>query len=455
MASDFFTQNPIKTESILPVSALNQAVAQLLERSFPLTWISGEISNFTRASSGHWYFTLKDSAAQVRAVMFRGRAQYAGFIPREGDKVEVRALVGLYAPRGDYQINVEAIRRAGVGNLYEAFLQLKARLSEEGLFSPERKQAIPDFVKTIGIVTSPQAAALRDVITSLQRRAPHVKVIIYPCPVQGEGAGNKIAAAIAQADAEGKCEVLIVCRGGGSIEDLWAFNEEVVARTIAHCEIPVISGVGHETDFTISDFVADLRAPTPTAAAEMATAPTADWISCLQHWQSLMQKQMRRQLDTESQNLDWLTHRLQSPAAALENKRLQIIHSAQRLRFAVYKPQQLAQSRLTHFQNKLQQYKPKPKPDLEKLSNLLQQMRSNMRHQLQRQKVDLENLQTKLEMLNPQRTLERGYVILQQSDGTLVRSGQQLMSGNTLHLRTAIDTTELQIAQVKTPQAAH
>jgi exodeoxyribonuclease VII large subunit len=455
MASDLFTQNPIKTESILPVSALNQAVAQLLERSFPLTWISGEISNFTRASSGHWYFTLKDSAAQVRAVMFRGRAQYAGFVPREGDKVEVRALVGLYAPRGDYQINVEAIRRAGVGNLYEAFLQLKARLADEGLFSPERKRAIPDFVKTIGIVTSPQAAALRDVITSLQRRAPHVNVIIYPCPVQGEGAGNKIAAAIAQAEADAACELLIVCRGGGSIEDLWAFNEEVVARTIAHCEIPVISGVGHETDFTISDFVADLRAPTPTAAAEMATTPTADWIACLQHWQSLMQKQMRRQLDTESQNLDWLTHRLQSPTAALENKRLQITHSAQRLRFSAYRPLQLAQSRLMQFQSKLQQYKPKPKPDLEKLSNLQQQMCSNMRHQLQSQKVDLENLQAKLEMLNPQRTLERGYVILQQSDGTLVRSGQQLTSGDTLHLRTATDTTELQIAQVKTSQAAH
>nr|WP_315487484.1 exodeoxyribonuclease VII large subunit [uncultured Undibacterium sp.] len=455
MASDLFTQNPIKTESILPVSALNQAVAQLLERSFPLTWISGEISNFTRASSGHWYFTLKDSAAQVRAVMFRGRAQYAGFMPREGDKVEVRALVGLYAPRGDYQINVEAIRRAGIGNLYEAFLQLKARLAEEGLFAPERKRALPDFVKTIGIVTSPQAAALRDVITSLQRRAPHVNVIIYPCQVQGEGAGNKIAAAIAQADADGQCELLIVCRGGGSIEDLWAFNEEVVARTIAHCEIPVISGVGHETDFTISDFVADLRAPTPTAAAEMATTPTADWIACLQHWQSLMQKQMRRQLDTESQNLDWLTHRLQSPTAALENKRLQIIHSAQRLRFSAYRPLQLAQSRLMQFQSKLQQYKPNPKSDVDRLSNLQQQMCSNMRHQLQRQKVDLENLQAKLEMLNPQRTLERGYVILQQSDGTLVRSGQQLTSGDTLHLRTATDTTELQLAQVKTPQAAH
>ncbi len=454
MASDLFTQSPIKTESILPVSALNQAVAQLLERSFPLTWISGEISNFTRASSGHWYFTLKDNAAQVRAVMFRGRAQYAGFMPREGDKVEVRALVSLYAPRGDYQINVEAIRRAGVGNLYEAFLQLKARLAEEGLFAAERKRAIPDFVKTIGIVTSPKAAALRDVLSSLQRRAPHVSVIIYPCPVQGEGAADKIAAAIAQAEADALCDLLIVCRGGGSIEDLWAFNEEVVARTIAYCELPIISGVGHETDFTISDFVADLRAPTPTAAAEMATTPTEDWRATILHYQNQMQRQMRRQLDTQSQNLDWLSHRLQSPAAALASKRLHIMHNAQRLSFAVYKPLQSAQTRLLQYQAKLQQHKPKPQAGNEKLQHLRQKMCSDMRHSLRQQQVSLENLQAKLEMLNPQRTLERGYVILQQPDGSLVRSGKQLMPGQALHLRTALDTVELQLAHVSAVKAA-
>ena len=236
----------------------------------PLTWVSGEISNFTRASSGHWYFTLKDNAAQVRAVMFRGRAQYADFQPREGDKVEVRALVTLYAPRGDYQLSVEAIRRAGVGNLYEAFLRLKAQLTQEGLFDPERKRALPVFPKTVGIVTSPQAAALRDILTALRRRAPHVNVILYPTPVQGDGAGNKIAQAIATAADRAECDVLLVCRGGGSIEDLWAFNEEIVARTIAHSPIPVIAGIGHETDFTIADFAADLRAATPTAAAEQA-----------------------------------------------------------------------------------------------------------------------------------------------------------------------------------------
>src|SRR6476620_6586383 len=228
---------------VLTVSALNQAVGRMLERSFPLTWIGGEISNFTRAASGHWYFTLKDSGAQVRAVMFRGRAQYAGFMPREGDRVEVRALVTLYAPRGDYQLNVEAIRRAGIGNLYEAFLQLKARLTEEGLFDPARKRSVPLFARTVGIVTSLQAAALRDVLTTLRRRAPHVAVVLYPTPVQGEGSAQKIAQAIATASLRAECDVLLVCRGGGSMEDLWSFNHEAVARAIANCTMPVISGV--------------------------------------------------------------------------------------------------------------------------------------------------------------------------------------------------------------------
>src|SRR5690606_14435132 len=260
----------------------DRAVARLLERSFPLAWVSGEVSNFARAASGHWYFTLKDEAAQVRAVMFKGRAQHAGFTPREGDKVEVRALVTLYAPRGDYQLNVETIRRAGVGNLYEAFLQLKDKLAKEGLFDADKKRPLPAFARTIGVVTSLQAAALRDILTTLRRRAPHVRVILYPAPVQGEGAGEKIAHMINTASRRAECEVLLVCRGGGSIEDLWAFNHESVARAMAACTMPVISGVGHETDFTIADFAADLRAPTPTAAAELAVTPREDWLAELE-----------------------------------------------------------------------------------------------------------------------------------------------------------------------------
>ena len=226
------SENTYSKPPVLTVSALNQAVARMLERNFPLAWVAGEISNFTRAASGHWYFTLKDDGAQVRAVMFRCRAQYADFAPREGDKVEVRALVTLYAPRGDYQLSVEAIRRAGIGNLYEAFLRLKEKLHAEGLFDPVRKRPLPVFAKTIGIVTSLQAAALRDILTTLRRRAPHIHVILYPTPVQGEGAGQKIAQAIATASARAECDVLLVCRGGGSIEDLWSFNHESVARAI-------------------------------------------------------------------------------------------------------------------------------------------------------------------------------------------------------------------------------
>lgn len=450
MASHYSPQTPQKTEGIIPVSALNHAVAQLLERNFPLMWVSGEISNFTRATSGHWYFTLKDNAAQVRAVMFRGRAQYANFIPREGDKIEVRALVSLYEPRGDFQINVEAIRRAGVGNLYEAFLQLKSRLADEGLFDPQRKKPIPTFVHRIGVVTSPNAAALRDVLTALQRRAPHIEVIIYPCPVQGEGAAAKIAQMLALAEAEGRCDLLIVCRGGGSIEDLWAFNDEVLARTIAHCSLPIISGVGHETDFTITDFVADLRAPTPTAAAEMAAIPTTEWIATLSQWQQLMQRQIRRQLDNQAQHLDWLSHRLQSPRNALQSKRQQIIHLAQSLRFTVTQTCSKAQTRFVQLQTKLIQNQPDTTELHAELSQLSLQFRINQQHQLRQQKALLTSLQEKLEMLNPQRTLERGYVILQQTDGTFVRSVNQIHPGDNLKLRTASDVSEVQIASIKT-----
>ncbi len=261
MNTGFLLDNTSSAPSAISVSALNQAAARLLERNFPLTWVSGEVSNFTRAASGHWYFTLKDDAAQVRAVMFRGRAQHVGFTPKNGDKLEVRALVTLYTPRGDFQLNVEAIRRSGTGNLYEAFLKLKDKLNAEGLFSPERKRALPVFPRTIGIVTSPKAAALHDVLTSFARRAPHVKLIVYPTPVQGEGAGQKIAQTLATASRRAECDVLLLCRGGGSLEDLWAFNEEVVARAIVASTIPIICGVGHETDITIADFTADLRAP--------------------------------------------------------------------------------------------------------------------------------------------------------------------------------------------------
>lgn len=434
---------------VLSVSALNQAVARLLERSFPLAWVSGEVSNFTRAASGHWYFTLKDDGAQVRAVMFRGRAQYADFLPKEGDRVEVRALVTLYAARGDYQLGVEAIRRAGVGNLYEAFLQLKARLEAEGLFDPARKRPVPHFVRRIGIVTSPQAAALHDVLTTLARRAPHCHVIVYPTPVQGAGAGDKIAAAVAIAAARHECDVLLVCRGGGSIEDLWAFNDEAVARAIAACPMPVISGVGHETDVTIADFAADLRAPTPTAAAELATRPLAEWLAQVVGLQSELLHAWRRQHAERTQTLDWLARRIISPQATIRHESVKLQALQQRLSHA-------AQVRLVGADHALQRLAIRlanQLPDVTaaglQVADRARRLGARMAVLQQNRRQALSHLSAQLDLLDPQRTLERGYAIVTDARGAIVRSPRTLHARAVIGVRLAEGSVQVGIASVQ------
>ena len=272
--------SPLPVE-ILSVSALARSVRDLLEHRYPLLWVAGEISNCIRAKSGHLYFSLKDETAQVRCVMFRNRGQHLDWEPREGLRVEVRALVTLYEARGEFQLNVEAMRRAGQGALFEAFLRLRDQLGKEGLFDAAHKKPLPAYPRRIGIVTSLQAAALRDVLTTLARRNPSIPLIIYPAQVQGEGAAEQLATAIATAARRNECDVLILCRGGGSIEDLWAFNDEGLARAIHACPIPVLTGIGHETDFTIAEFVADRRAATPTAAAELAAPVRAELLANL------------------------------------------------------------------------------------------------------------------------------------------------------------------------------
>ncbi|MEW6023539.1 MAG: exodeoxyribonuclease VII large subunit [Pseudomonadota bacterium] len=435
---------------VLSVTALNGQVARLLERSFPLVWIGGEISNFTRASSGHWYFTLKDDAAQVRAVMFRSRAQYAGFVPREGDKVEVRALVTLYGARGDYQINVETIRRAGVGQLYEAFLRLKEKLSSQGLFDAERKRPLPLFTRSIGIVTSPQAAALRDVLTALRRRAPHVNIVLYPAPVQGQFAADKIADAIMTASRRAEVDVLLVVRGGGSIEDLWSFNEECVARAIAACSIPVIAGVGHETDVTIADFAADMRAATPTAAAELAATPRADWMASLSADALDLRRAMARQLSEASQGLDNLSRRLLSPTAQIAHQRLKLRAMAASLTHAVRAP--LGRGGVTLAQ--LQQRWARHRPDMR---TLRAQIMSEQRHlnasvcTLVKQRRDsLGALAAQLELLNPQRTLERGYAIVSNAKGEALRSPDQIKARTALMVRLAEGSAQVRVSSVQT-----
>jgi len=443
------TDTPFTRPQIISVTELNQTVARLLERSIPLCWICGEVSNFTRASSGHWYFTLKDAQAQVRAVMFKSRAMGADFLPREGEKVEVRATVSLYAPRGDYQINVEAIRRAGLGNLYEAFLQLKQKLSDAGLFDTARKQSLPPFPHCIGIVTSREAAALRDILITLRRRAPHVNIIIYPTPVQGNGAAAKIALAIQTAMARNECDVLILARGGGSIEDLWAFNDEQLAQVIAACPIPVIAGIGHETDFTIADFVADVRAATPTAAAEMAVTERSDLIRQIEQNATRLRRTLRHYLDQENQTLDHFSRRLISPLAYLRSERARLLGLQMQMNHNVKTAQRLALFKFEQLKQRLMSRSPDVIQSGRQLQRVSQQIQSQTRQLLSQQRQKLNNLHTQLEMLNPQRTLERGYAIVSDKKGQVLVHPKQFHAPDTITLRMAAGEIDLGIISVQ------
>ncbi|MBL8384780.1 MAG: exodeoxyribonuclease VII large subunit, partial [Burkholderiales bacterium] len=319
---------PAPAERVLAVSEFARSVRGLVERGFPAVLVRGEISNFTRAPSGHLYFALKDASAQVRCVMWRGRAALLQWRPGDGDAVEVRAAASFYEARGEFQLTVESVRRAGAGALFEAFLRLKDKLAREGLFDAARKRPLPEFPRAIGVVTSTAAAALHDVLTTLGRRAPMVPVVIYPAPVQGDGAAARLAQAVATASARAEVDVLIVCRGGGSIEDLWSFNDEGLARAIAACRMPVVAGVGHETDFTIADFAADVRAATPTAAAE-AASPARDVLAArLAAVARGLARSVRDGLARRRQRLDYAVRDLQAPAERLAAARRRLAGAA-------------------------------------------------------------------------------------------------------------------------------
>ena len=375
---------------VLSITVLNRMVRECLENSFPLAWVAGEISNLTYAASGHIYFSLKDASAQVRCVMWRNRAQLLGWRLENGQKIEARTLVSFYEPRGEFQLNIEAIRRAGQGDLFEKFLRLKAKLEAEGLFDPATRRPLPTHPRALAIVTSPQAAALQDVLKTLQRRAPHLPIEIYPTPVQGEGAGEKIAAAINLAGQSG-CDAIILCRGGGSIEDLWAFNDEAVARAIRASKIPVVSGVGHETDFTIADFAADLRAPTPTAAAELLSPDRETLLARLSQLNRQMRQQTNRSLAERGQQLDWLASRLTHPAQRLQQQRESLRHQGFRLNNA-------------------------------------------LRWQISVPKMKLNGLSASLSQLDPLAVLSRGYAIAIGPDGKAVRDASTLTIGSELRL---------------------
>lgn len=385
-------------QKILTVSELNRLAREVLEMSFPLFWVSGEISNFTRASSGHWYFSLKDAGAQVRCVMFKGRNSYVDFIPREGDKVEARCTVTLYEARGDFQLTVEFIQKAGLGALFEAYERLKQTLSAQGLFDATHKKPIPKYPKAIGVVTSADAAALRDVLTTLKRRSPNTPVVIYPTPVQGKGVAQLIAQAIETANQRNEVDTLIVCRGGGSMEDLWQFNEEVAARAIYQSHIPIISGVGHETDFTICDFVADLRAATPTAAAEMACTDITTIQNQLRNFAQTLHQRLEKRMQSEAQRLDYLSKRLISPT-------------------------QRIQSLNTH------------------LHQIRLRLLAGIGKQMQWQRQQLNATADRLRLLSPNEVLNRGYAIVKDMEQNIITDSQALQDGQTIQITFAHGTS--------------
>ncbi|HEX4928163.1 MAG TPA: exodeoxyribonuclease VII large subunit [Burkholderiales bacterium] len=379
---------------VLTVSQLLRSVRDTLERRFPLAWVAGELSNFSRAPSGHCYFTLKDRGAQVDCVMFRSRAALLAGELREGMQVEARALVTLYEPRGRFQLTVEAVRPAGLGPLYERFLRLKDRLAAEGLFEERLKRPLPEHPRAIGVVTSRAAAALRDVLTTLARRNPAVAVIVYPVPVQGEGASERIAAVLARASARAECDLLLLVRGGGSIEDLWAFNEERVARALRACAIPVVVGVGHESDFTIADFAADRRAPTPTAAAELAVISRRELLLRTTECARCISREMRRHLQYAAQALDGAARRLVHPAERLRN--------AERL-----------------------------------LEQLRARLAFTLSHRLHRAEAALARLAASLAGLDPAAVLARGYSITRNAAGQVLRDARTARDGELLSTRLA------------------
>ncbi|HEY4351835.1 MAG TPA: exodeoxyribonuclease VII large subunit [Paraburkholderia sp.] len=448
--SPFASSLPSGGDAVVPVSVLNRAIGTMLERSFPLVWVSGEVSNFTRAASGHWYFSIKDAQAQMRCVMFRGRAQYAEFTPREGDRIEVRALVTMYEPRGELQLNVEAVRRTGQGRLYEAFLKLKAQLEAEGLFAAERKRALPAHPRSIGIVTSLQAAALRDVLTTLSRRAPHIPVIIYPAPVQGVGVGAKLAAMVETANARREVDVLIVCRGGGSIEDLWAFNEEILARAIAASDVPVVSGVGHETDFTIADFAADLRAPTPTGAAELVSPQRVLLLRDLDHRHAALARGFGRMMERRAQQLDWLARRLVSPAERLARQRTHLHQLSVRLASSGARPVRDARARFALLRMRWQRWCPDVTVHRSALSRLDERLRSAFVRRYERDAAHIAALAARLEVLSPQRTLERGYAaLLDAQSGHALRAPAALKPGRRLTVHLAEGSADIALSDVQ------
>ncbi len=439
--------------TVYTVSALNYEARDTLEAAFGTVWVEGEISNLARPASGHVYWSLKDEHAQVRCAMFRQHARRAAALLDNGQQILVRARLSIYAARGDYQLIVEYVEEAGIGALRRRFEQLKEKLAAEGLFEESRKQPLPALPGRIGIVTSPSGAAIHDVLTALRRRFAAIPVIIYPSSVQGDAAPGELAAAIDLANARRECDLLIVTRGGGSIEDLWAFNEEVVARAIARSDIPVISGVGHETDFTIADFVADLRAPTPSQAAELAAPPRTEFEQRLAQVSRSLAHFITARLRTESHRLDGLSHRLERahPGTAMREYSQRLDDAERRLRDAFAATLQSRRQRLQRIELRLTACHPRIR--LEQMRSLCERLADRSKAALKRRISDSSHrlglAARSLQSLSPLATLDRGYAIVTGPKGRILRSSADTHIGEPLSIRLHSGRIEADVTAVE------
>jgi exodeoxyribonuclease VII large subunit len=413
---------------IWQVGALCRAIADSLEARFNPVAVRGEVSGFSRAASGHCYFSLKDPHGQIRCAMFRRAASLMDFQPRDGEMVEVMGRLGVYEQRGDLQLIVESMTRAGQGALFERFLQLKAKLEAEGLFDPGRKRPAPALPRAIGLVTSRGAAALHDVVTALSRRAPHVPVVFAPAAVQGTQAPAELVRALTdlyRLAEQGRVDVILLVRGGGSIEDLWAFNDEQLARTIVQSPVPLVCGVGHETDFTIADFCADVRAPTPTAAAELAAQSRASWLDGVERIEARLLDSLWRRLDAGNQRLDIAAARLGRPLARMGAQQLRLGRSAHRLRYAVLGRMERERGRIAAAEL---------------------QLKRALQGRAQRAAQTLEHSRIRLELLDPRLVLQRGYALLTDEKGAAVTSVHQTHAGQGLRAALADGEVALTVA---------
>ena len=419
----------------ISVSALLQRAKNALERALPLCWVSGEISGFKRATSGHCYFDLKDDAAQIACVLYRNRAALVGFELKDGAQVELRLRPAIYEPRGSLQFAVEQARLAGVGRLYEAFLRLKAKLEAEGLFADELKHELPAFPKRIGLITSTRAAALADMLRVLRDRWPLAAVIVYPASVQGSNAPQELLSALRAANTRRQCDVLIIGRGGGSMEDLWAFNDETLTRAVAASTIPIVSAVGHETDFTLCDFAADVRAPTPTAAAALVTPSRDSLLDRVAGLDQAMSLSVRRRLDRLSERVDRTTARLLGSRALLAPWREALLRKQARLQRALLSLQSMQRARVGSLQQRLMLSLQQSRQVHLRTGQLQPRLDAAITGLVAAQRTRLHTAAQALVLLNPQNVLDRGYALVFTDLGSPVTDAATVATGSALRIR--------------------